>query len=221
MVNEIYRYLGYGVTNENGVAKLDHDENGDEIEHSYTGVGAGEVDVIASLDNPIDEGSLVSETYSIFDCIKYDGGTINNHNDIWDTLDANSKFDRYDEYSILSETGTADAYLYLSQLPTSCVLEFEVAYVDGTMGNGFITFYDGNNYKSFFSIQILGYPVTLDTRFFKLRVTYDNGSITCTDLDNTSKTRTNSYTGDINRMRFATGAGTTALKIRDFKVYPI
>ena len=70
----VYKYLGYGVTNENGVAKLDHDANGDEIQHSYTGVGAGEVDVVASLDNPVSSGSIVSETYSVIDAKhKYSG----------------------------------------------------------------------------------------------------------------------------------------------------
>ena len=68
----VYKYLGWGITNENGVAKLDHDAQGQEIEHSYTGTGAGEIDVLASLDNPIVEGSIVSETYEVLDCIKYD-----------------------------------------------------------------------------------------------------------------------------------------------------
>ena len=57
-----YKYLGYGVTDENGVAHLDHDANGDPLTHSYTGVGAGEIDVLASLDNPITSSSIVSET---------------------------------------------------------------------------------------------------------------------------------------------------------------
>ena len=65
----VYKYLGYGVTDSNGVAKLDHDAEGQELQHSYTGVGAGEVDVVASLDNPVSSGSIVSETYSIWDTL--------------------------------------------------------------------------------------------------------------------------------------------------------
>ena len=68
----VYKYLGYGVTNENGIAKLDHDAQGQEISHSYVGTGAGEIDVVASLDNPVVEGSIVSETYSILDALFYD-----------------------------------------------------------------------------------------------------------------------------------------------------
>ena len=60
-----YRYLGYGTTDANGVAH-----------YTYTGTGAGEVDVIASLDNPISEGSIVSETYEVLDCIYIDADPV-------------------------------------------------------------------------------------------------------------------------------------------------
>lgn len=65
-----YRYLGYGVTNNNGVAKLDHDANGDPITHSYTGSGAGKVDIVASLDDNthISESSIQSEIFEVEDC---------------------------------------------------------------------------------------------------------------------------------------------------------
>ena len=67
-----YRYLGYGVTDEKGIAKLDHDPQGRAIEHSYTGSGAGLVDIVASLDSEIGDGSLVSETFSIIDALLFD-----------------------------------------------------------------------------------------------------------------------------------------------------
>lgn len=70
----VYKYLGWGITNENGVAKLDHDAQGQEIEHSYTGTGAGEIDVLASLDNPITDGSIVSVPCNVWDCLVYDDG---------------------------------------------------------------------------------------------------------------------------------------------------
>ena len=63
-----YTYLGWGTTDSNGVAKLDHDANGDEISHSYTGVGAGEIDVVAALDKPISSGTIVSTPYPVYDC---------------------------------------------------------------------------------------------------------------------------------------------------------
>lgn len=78
-----YKYLGWGTTDENGVAHLDHDANGDEIQHSYTGVGAGEVDVVASLDNPVSSGSIVSVPCNVLDALFYCKGTIGNVNANW------------------------------------------------------------------------------------------------------------------------------------------
>lgn len=79
-----YRYIGYGVTDSNGVAHLDHDPQGNPI-NGYTGTGAGEVDVIASTDNPISSGSIVSEIYEVIDCTFYDEGlqAEGHHNDNW------------------------------------------------------------------------------------------------------------------------------------------
>ena len=68
-----YRYLGYGVTDSNGVAHLKKNAKDQDID-GYTGVGAGEIDIIASLDNPIVDGSIVSETYSIIDASFIDTG---------------------------------------------------------------------------------------------------------------------------------------------------
>lgn len=62
----VYKYLGYGITDNNGIAHLDHDSNGNPINHSYTGTGAGEIDIVASLDDSthISDSSLQSEIYS-------------------------------------------------------------------------------------------------------------------------------------------------------------
>lgn len=79
MVNYKYRYLGYGETDENGRAKLDHAPDGTSLEHSYTGVGRGKVDVVASLKENIEEWVFQSETSSIWDTIAYFDGTVNNH----------------------------------------------------------------------------------------------------------------------------------------------
>ena len=80
-----YRYLGYGTTDNNGIAKLDHDDTGSSIAHSYTGTGAGEIDVVASLDEEIVEGSIVSEIYEIIDAIFFDDAT----------SDKSSRFTKY------------------------------------------------------------------------------------------------------------------------------
>ena len=59
------RYLGYGYTNSQGIAKLEYDADGEPLTHSYTGVGAGKLDIVA------ESGSLQSESYAIYDCIVF------------------------------------------------------------------------------------------------------------------------------------------------------
>ena len=62
-----YRYLGSATTDANGRSK-----------YNFTGSGAGEIDFIASLDNPITGSSIVSEPYSLLDAIFFDGATTDN-----------------------------------------------------------------------------------------------------------------------------------------------
>ena len=72
-----YQLIGSGTTNSQGVAVMNKDANGNPLTHSYTGVGAGELDLIASLDNPIQTSSLVSENHPVQDCFfTYLQGTI-------------------------------------------------------------------------------------------------------------------------------------------------
>ena len=80
-----YRYLGYGITNDKGIAKLEFDANGNPIDHSYTGTGAGELDIIASLDDNthISDSSIQSETYDVWDYIFYDTGIDGTKNTNW------------------------------------------------------------------------------------------------------------------------------------------
>ena len=64
------KYLGYGTTDANGVAILDHDASGQSTS-GYTGVGAGEVDFVAKLH---DDDTVVSEPYEVIDGMFYDTG---------------------------------------------------------------------------------------------------------------------------------------------------
>lgn len=113
----VYKYLGWGITNENGVAKLDHDANGDEIQHSYTGVGAGEIDVVASLDKPIVDGSIVSETFVVLDTLYHDemtSDTTNNYSKLSCSLVFNT--------DNLLATRTADGDCFIEIEPTGNLL---------------------------------------------------------------------------------------------------
>lgn len=106
-----YIYKGYGVTDSNGVAHLDHDPQGNPI-NGYTGTGAGEVDIIASTDNPITSSSIVSETYEVLDTIFYDKGLegTGNHNDNWYGLSGVTCV-RDGEGTTISKTASGNAYI--------------------------------------------------------------------------------------------------------------
>ena len=80
-----YRYLGYGITNDKGIAKLEFDANGNPIDHSYTGTGAGELDIIASLDDSskISDSSIQSETYAVVDGIFKDIAVTGQKSNYW------------------------------------------------------------------------------------------------------------------------------------------
>ena len=71
-----YRFLGKGYTDENGVAHMTEDADGQSVS-GYTGTGRGLTDVVASTDDKdnIKESSLQSIPYSITDCKFYDIGT--------------------------------------------------------------------------------------------------------------------------------------------------
>ena len=85
-----YRFIGTGVTDSNGVARLTKDPQGQTI-NGYTGSGVGEVDFIASLDNPIVDGSIVSETYQVYDYIAFDNAIYSdNHQSQWQHTDNKS-----------------------------------------------------------------------------------------------------------------------------------
>lgn len=107
-----YTYLGWGTTDSNGVAKLDHDANDDPLSHSYTGSGVGEVDVVASLDKPIVSGSVVSQPYTVYDCTKIDRATSTDHNDT--LYDSVYNVNRDTEYSYLTTANFVTRYISIS-----------------------------------------------------------------------------------------------------------
>ena len=118
-----YTYLGYGTTNSDGVAHLDHDADGEPIDHSYTGVGAGEIDVLASLDNPIIEGSIVSETYTVHDDLFYCKGTSGNVNQYWSAESGLTSTP--DTEGNLLENSASSGKAYIADIPASAsVLDF-------------------------------------------------------------------------------------------------
>jgi hypothetical protein len=126
-----YTPIGYGITDENGIAKLDHDMNGDSLTHSYTGTGAGKVDIVASLDSEIGDGSLVSETYELLDCKMYDDGT-SSSNSKWN-IPNGCTFSRNPESTEISESDASSwsQPMVNQALPPNVCIEFDFKQNDG------------------------------------------------------------------------------------------
>lgn len=62
----VLRYIGYGTTNSDGIAKLDHDANGNIID-GYVGTGEGEITFVASKDSNPSASSILSNRVTIMD----------------------------------------------------------------------------------------------------------------------------------------------------------
>ena len=151
-----YRYLGYGVTDSNGVAKLDHDANGDPLTHSYTGVGAGEIDVLASLDNPISSGSIVSEPCNVWDCTYCDIATTGQKNTKWYNQSSSWTIgEPSSDGTVVSILGTSgnqflsgvDATTWGGATVYSCPIAVEVEIVELTTGTPQLEI-RGNNFTT-------------------------------------------------------------------------
>lgn len=150
----VYKYLGYGETDESGVAHLEYDADGEPLDPvGYTGVGAGEMDFIASLDNPIESGSIVSVPYEVLDCGYYDEAVDGKKNENYNLSSGTSsqvsvsedgtliEFDS--QYRFYSPTTTGTSYLNRLELNGDFCVEITVVETTGFGLN--IQQLDGNN----------------------------------------------------------------------------
>lgn len=206
-----YKYIGYGVTDENGVAKLDHDTEGNPLTHSYTGTCAGEVDVVASLDNPVLEGSIVSETYELYDCLMKDIGTSANPTNIY----ANTTYlNRTSEYTQITDNGTDTTFIQTNMFSGDICIELD-AYVNVADNNPVFAITDGGTVRNQLTQENLNLP---DNTWIHYKIQIkDNNIVWSTDYN--SQTKTGTLT-TYNRFRFRKGVGET-LNYKNLMFYPI
>ena len=131
-----YRYLGSATTDANGIAK-----------YNFTGSGAGEIDFIASLDNPITSSSIVSVPCNVLDCIYYDPVNSDTSSNYY--LNTNVADISYDNSNLVITATTTQSSIYVEKrnltdnvkgntiycsvdvIPTDCSARLDI-YVDGT-----------------------------------------------------------------------------------------
>lgn len=128
-----YRYLGSATTNANGVAT-----------YNFTGTGAGKIDVIASLDNPITDSSLVSVPCSVLDTFFMDYKSDGTKNTNWTKSSSPTITTNNGETTISS---TSNGYYFSNQKITG---DFE-AIIDckNITGNGVRIGFANTNSTSF------------------------------------------------------------------------
>ena len=213
----IYTPIGYGVTDENGQCTLDHDVDGNPLAHSYTGSGAGKVDLVASLDDVITESSLVSETYEIIDALFYDKGTTGTVGSGWVYNSFVSAVSNPNGTTVTSSSSSTQ--FFTAELDnTTTTLDFtapfvvEFTLVSNTNG-GLIVWASGQvGNKNFTS-----FPLTSNN---KIKIIVETNQIRyfCDGVELTpiSVTSTLPY-----RVGFTLYDSTSEIVFKDFKIYPI
>jgi len=223
-----YVYLGYGVTDSNGVARLDHNASGTSIDHSYTGTGAGEIDVVASLDSTIGSGSVVSQPYEVIDAIWYDEAVDGHENsDLW--INSNlSKTASSDGTLITNDTGTR--FFGLNKNGTTASSENDL--YDWT-GNSFAVECDILSFSGTVRLQIIDYPsqhlfqkafsdmIGASSTNKHLKIVANGTDVRCyvDGVENTSMKVTTNFT-DTYRIVFRM-EGESSIKFKNLVYYPI
>lgn len=210
-----YRFCGHGITNNNGIATLDYDANGNPLQNSgLVGTGVGELDIVASLDDPnsISDSSLQSETYSIIDATFVDNGVSTDHNDTgWNKTNLPDTLDRTDGTKIEQVDTSTGAFYYRSQSTTDNIcIEFD-AYLT-TNGVAFFSFrQNSTNVKAIYGTQLADYEANA-WNHIKLEVKngnyYLNGSTTGVSLSTWNRLFLSAYNGYY-------------MKYKNFVIYPI
>lgn len=207
------RLIGYGYTNSSGVAILEYDANGTQLDPTgYTGVGAGVVDIKAKLH---DDSSLVSEIYSVLDCIFKDMGTSSDYS-TWTSTDfTNDKLSRNDEYTTLTPTDNWDTHNQTISDSNLCI-EFDIN-ITYTNAHYFIRFMgNGSNVQSLNETQLgLVSGEWSHVKFVR------NGNQLNIIVDNVEKTP-QPLSASLDTFRFMLdNTNCTDMKYKNFKIYPV
>ena len=203
----VYTPIGYGITDENGVAKLEKDMDDQDLTHSYTGTGAGEIDIVSSLDDPdtINESSIQSEPYTLVDAIVKDIGKSSDHNDsLWNSV---SELTRGDT----GTTANLTSQIYTAQYDVGVACEFDLSDIETVCRVQIARYQTGEtttyHYYDFTSGAVR-IEVTANQIIFKL-----DGTVKQT-IDNTTN----------NKFRFffnIPSGQTPKFKFKNLRIYPL
>lgn len=198
----VYRLLGSGVTDANGVASV-----------NYTGAGAGEMDLVASTSNPITQSSLVSETFELLDTLFYDSGILNDPlvNNNWSST---TDFTRESDGTTYTATTWATRTIQVNSdenitLNSGLTIELDVTRITSGGGTLYVTVRDSTGFRNM-SITGTGHWKIVCTD--KVRKYKDNGTTALQEESYNSSDATV-------KIGLVGTSGSPSMKFKDFKVY--
>ena len=207
-INKTYTIL----TNSFGVIGTDTTDSSGVATVSYTGKGAGLLNIKAFASNR----SIQSEIFVVTDCITIDNATLSDHKDIWsNTAQSGVNFERKEEYTEFTITTANNKYIPLNlTLPSSVAIEMEAYSLNN---QNIMDFINGSTRVGQTSLTRVS---TVDT-WTHIKITLTDGKITLYNLDNS-----NSYVIASNvewtALRLLNFSDTTQIfRFRNVRVYPI
>lgn len=207
----VYRLLGSGVTDANGVASV-----------NYTGAGAGEMDLVASTSNPITQSSLVSETFVLYDTLFYDSGTSSSTATWtnWSTYEP--LLVRNTEYcSVKVDTANsktlARMYRQFDISSNDLCIEFDIKHQTNNNGEQFATLRN-NSANNRGNMDLNRFGGQLNTwHHLKILINTTNVRVY---LDNSTTPYTYNAT-DVTRFYWDIDTDTSEVDFKNFMIYPI
>ena len=205
------RLIGTATTDNNGVATL-----------TYTGTGAGEVDLTACYYEEDTSSIIQSETYLIDDTEFYDLGTDSTHSMF--ATSSTMTINYGSEYCSLSETTSGTTGVAVTDtdhyLPSDCVFEFDFMQVDGARNYAMIYIRNKANSSSVSIVpHLYDSGKQLNTWIhYKCEIS-GNKLYVYVDDATTPIERTLSSIDTNYRLYWSTSNTNTELRFKNFKVY--
>lgn len=206
------RKIGEAVTDSNGNCII-----------TYTGTGAGEVDLTACYYEE-DTGSIIqSEIYSVLDCIVKDTGTSSDHTDnIWNNWNNSATITRESEYtSITKADSSTPASWQISNKPFSnsnLKVEFDV-YVGGDSQNLIFAQLRNQGYNVLGQISLATMGLSQNNWH---HIILEFAGLNCHIYNTTNSSISDRvFSSEVNKFMFRCDTTASETRYRNFKVYPI
>lgn len=213
----VKRLIGYGYTDSSGVATIDYDASGTALDPSgYTGIGAGEIDVMAELH---DDSSVQSGTYPVIDATLIDPTSATTRANIW--VDNNNPVvSVVDGVVTLTEStsGTVQSYFKTENAfsKSDMCIEFDFYQVDGSTNQNVFWILKDTSWGNVCSYNLSDLNLS-SQNWHHIKIEFKG---TKAKFNNIEKNYDSGVSDNI-RFGFLTNGDITSIKYKNFCLYPI